>query len=188
VSAEDPGAIGKPIEVLPGERHADADREALPQRARADVYPREHGRGMPLEAAAVLAVGHELLVGDDVRRPVDRGEPRRRVSLGEDEPIVGRRLRVVEVVAEVLVDEDCHEVGRRHRRGRMTGLRGCAAADRVHAQLLAELAPALDWSHGVHSMARVSRSRGTVTWGYGNEQTSSALGTRPGGVDRLALA
>ena len=61
------------------------------------------------------------------------------MPLREDEPVVRGALRLVEVVAEVAVDEDRHEVGGGHRGRRVAGLRGRAHADRVDPELLPQL-------------------------------------------------
>ncbi len=50
----DPDAVGEPIEALAGERDADADGQALAERAGGDVDAGQHGRGMSLEPAAEL--------------------------------------------------------------------------------------------------------------------------------------
>ena len=55
VSAEHPDAVGKPVEVPARDGHADADRQALAERARGDVHPRQHGRRMALERRAELS-------------------------------------------------------------------------------------------------------------------------------------
>jgi hypothetical protein len=49
VAAEHPDARRQPVELLRRERHADADRQALAERARGDVDPRQHRRRVPLE-------------------------------------------------------------------------------------------------------------------------------------------
>ena len=99
----------------------------------------------------MLAVVHELLVGDDPRGAVDRVQQGRCVALREDETIVRRALRSGEVVAEVPVDEDRHEIRRGHRRRRVAGLRGRAHADGVDAELLPQLATAVGVGHARHS-------------------------------------
>ena len=154
VAAEDPDAVRKPVEVLPRERHPDADRQTLAQRAGRDVHPRDEWCGMPLQPAPELPVGHELLVRDRPGGLVDRVEERRGVSLGEDKAVVLGALRCVEVVAEVLRDEDRHQVRGRHRGRRVTGPGRRAAADGVDAQLLSELLPALDVVHVPSSVVR----------------------------------
>src|SRR6185312_7281567 len=63
------------------------------------------------------------------------------MPLREDQVIVQRVLGAVEVVAQVLGQEDGHQVGRGHRRGRVAGACCGGRADRVDAQLLAQLAP-----------------------------------------------
>ena len=91
VAAQDPDAVRKPVEVLPGERHPDADRQTLSERAGRDVHPRDERGRMSFEAAPEPAVRHQLLVRDRARRLVDRVQERRGVALGEDETVVLRR-------------------------------------------------------------------------------------------------
>ena len=115
VAADAPHAIRQPVELLAGERHADRDRQALPERAGRDVDPRDHRRRVPLEPRAELAEGQQLLVGDRAGGLEDGVDERRRVALREDQVVVPRVVRVVEVVAEVLREEHGHQVGRGHR-------------------------------------------------------------------------
>jgi hypothetical protein len=67
---------------------------------------------MSLEAAAQLAIAQQLLVVDRAGRAVHGVQQRRRVTLGEDEVVVARVARVVEVVAQVARKQYGHEVGR----------------------------------------------------------------------------
>ena len=158
VAAEAPDAVRQPVELLAGERHADRDRQPLAERAGRDVDPRELRRRVSLEPRAELAEGQQLLVGDRAGRLVDGVEQRRRVALREDQVVVARVVRLVEVVAEVLREQHRHQVGGRHRRGRVAGLRDGGCADRIDAQLLPQLAPELGVGHG-----RSLRTRGGVT-------------------------
>ena len=64
VAAEHPDARRKPVEVLGGEPHPDADRQALAQRASRNVHPRDQRSRVSLEHAAELAVREQLVVGD----------------------------------------------------------------------------------------------------------------------------
>jgi hypothetical protein len=107
----------------------------------------------------VLAVLHELVVGDDACGLVDRVQQCRRVALREHEPVVRRALRRVEVEAEVSVDEHRHEVGGGHRGRRVPGLRGRAHPDGVDAELLPQLATAVGVGHVSHSRFAFPRSR-----------------------------
>ncbi len=161
VAAENPGVGGDAIEALGGEGRPDSDRKTLTERAGGDVDPGEDGRGVPFEPASELAVREKLLVRDHAGGEVDRVEQRRRVALGEDQPVVRRALRRVEVVAEEAVDEHRQQVGGGHRRGGMPGLRSGAHADGVDSELLSQLAPALGVSHAGHSttLFRVGAAR-----------------------------
>ena len=137
VAAEDPGAVRQAVEPLARERDAHAVRQPLPERAGRDVDPRDDRSRVPLEAAAELAEREELLVGDRPGRLVDRVEQRRGVALREDEMVVPGVVRVVEVVAEVLRQQDGHQIGPGHRRGGMAGVGDRGGSHRVDAQLLA---------------------------------------------------
>ena len=106
VAAEHPHAARQALEVLRRKRHADADREALTERAGCDVDPRDGGCRVALEHAAERPVLEDVLVGDDPCGAVDRVQESRRVTLREDEAVVRGALRLGEVVAEVAVDED----------------------------------------------------------------------------------
>src|SRR5260370_6073976 len=63
------------------------------------------------------------------------------MSLGKDQVVVVRVVRIGEVVAQMLVQQDGHEIGRRHRRRGVPGAGRGGAADAVYAQLLRELVP-----------------------------------------------
>ena len=149
VAADHPDPEREPVELLAGERHADADRETLAERAGGDVDPGEHRCRVALEPRAELPVGEELLLRDDAGGAEEAVDERRRVPFREDEPVVGGAARLVEVVAEVSGEEDGGEIGRRHRRGRMTGARLRARAHRVDPQLLSQLPPELVLVHGL---------------------------------------
>ncbi len=123
VAAEHPHAERESVELPARERHADAVRQALAERAGGDVDPRDARRRMALEDAPELPVGHELVVRDRARGLEHRVHERRRVALREDEPVVARILRRVEVVAEVLGEQHRHEIRGGHRRRRMPRLR-----------------------------------------------------------------
>ena len=77
VAADDPDAEREAVEPLAGDRHPDADRQALAERPGRDVDPGEDGNGMPLEPRAELPVRAELLLGDARRR---RGTGRTRAA------------------------------------------------------------------------------------------------------------
>ena len=154
VAAEAPDAVGKPIEPLAGERDADRDRQALAERAGRDVDPGDLRSRMSLEPRPELAERQQLLVRDRAGGLEDRVEQRRRVTLREDQVVVARVVRAVEVVAEVLREQDGHEVRGRHRGRRMARLGNGRRADRIDAQLLAKLAPELWIGHGLSLRTR----------------------------------
>ena len=70
------------------------------------------------------------------------------MALREDEPVVVRVLRVVEVVAEVLREQHRHQVGGGHARGGMAGAGLRRRTDRVDPKLLPQLLPELDVGRG----------------------------------------
>ena len=102
VAAQDPDPVRELVEVLPGQRHAHRVGQALAQRAGGHVDPGQHRGGVPLQPGAEPPErGHQLFVGDDSDRLVDRVQQGRGVSLGEDQVVVGRAARFIPVVAEV---------------------------------------------------------------------------------------
>ena len=85
------------------------------------------------------------------------------MALREDQVVVPRVVRAVEVVAEVLREQHGHQVGGGHRGGRVAGFGDGRAADRVDAQLLAQLAPQLGVVQSLASWAEsTNRQRGNV--------------------------
>ena len=151
VAADHPHPERQPVEPLARVGHADPDREALAERARRHVDPRQDRRRVALEARAELPVGAELLLREGARGAEQAVDERRGVALREDEAVVGRVVRLVEVVAEVSCEENRGEVGRGHRRRGMTGARLRAGAHGVDAQLLSQLLPKLAFVHGSSS-------------------------------------
>ena len=142
VAAQAVGAERQAVEPLAGQRDADRDRQALAERPGGHVDPRDDRHGVALELRAELAEAEQVLVRDRARRLQHRVVQRRRVALGEDQVVVVRVVGVLEVEVQVLVEQDRHEVGRRQRGGGVTRGRRRGGADRVDAQLLAELAHA----------------------------------------------
>jgi hypothetical protein len=139
VAAQRPHPVGQMIEVTGAEGDAGGDRHALAERAGGDVGPREQRRRMALQAGAEPAEGEQLLVGDRPGGGVHRVDERRGVTLGEDEMVVVRVLGLVVVVVQVTGHEHRHQIGGRHRGGRMPGVGGGGGADGVDAQSLREL-------------------------------------------------
>ena len=164
VAAQAPDPIRQAVELLAGQRDAHRDRQALPQGPGGHVDPRQDGRRMSLDPAAELAEGEHLLVADRAGGLVHRIQQRRRVALAEDQMIVPRILWRAEVVVEVLRHEHGHEVGGRHRRRRVAAAGGAARADRVDADLLAELAPIVVLTrHGCEAPQVVCRTERGLT-------------------------
>ena len=158
VAAQAPHAVGQAVELLARERHADRDRQALAERAGGHVDPRDDRDRVALELGAERAERQQLLVGDRAGRLEHRVVQRRRVALGEDQVVVVRVLRVLVVEPEVLLHQDRHQVGRRHRGRRVAGVGRRGGADGVDAQLLAELA------HAATSRSRLSSTSEKSSW------------------------
>jgi len=93
---------GRRSRVLRGEPHADADRQALPERSCRDVHPRNQRSRMSFEDAPELAVCQQFIVADGSGPRAESRSRASRHALREDEPVVGRALRVVEVVPEMV--------------------------------------------------------------------------------------
>ena len=141
VAAQHPDPVRELVEALAGERDADADRAGPGRASRWRRRPTAGPGSDAPRAGCRTSERQQLLVGDRAGRLVHRVEQRRGVALREDQVVVAGVVRVVEVVAEVLREQDRHQVGGGHRGGRMPGLRDGGRADRVDAQLLAELTP-----------------------------------------------
>ena len=94
VAAQHPHAVGQLVQRPARHRDADADRQALAERAGGHVGRRDPRRGVALEPRVELAERQQLLVVDRADRLQDRVVERRRVALGEDQVVVGRVVRV----------------------------------------------------------------------------------------------
>src|SRR5262249_6700934 len=88
--------------------------------------------------------GEQLLVGDDAGRLVHGVEQRTGVALAEDEAIVVRSARVGPVEAEVLDEEDGHEVGGGHAGRGVSAAGGRGAANAIDAELGGQLLPSAE--------------------------------------------
>ena len=98
------------------------------------------------------------------------------MALREDEPVVVRVVRVVEVVAQVLREQHGHQVGRGHARGRMPGARLRGRADRIDPELLPQLSPELDVVHGYDlSLRRVPENLGAIVRRRSTSRSGAAL-------------
>src|SRR3954447_7111192 len=130
---------------------------------------------MALEPGVELAEREQLVVVDDPRRLEDRVVERRRVTLGEDQVVVGRVVEVVRVEPQIAaVEQHGHQVGGRHGRRRVTRARGRAGADGVHPQLLAELAEAIRVAHaGTIESRLASTSANSLSKDLANFSTPS---------------
>ena len=158
VAAQAPHAVGQAVELLARQGDADGDRQALAERAGGHVDPRDDRDRVALELRPEPAEREQLLVGDRPRGLEHRVVERRRVALGEDQVVVVGVPGVLVVEVEVLLHQHRHQVGRRHRRRRVAGVGGRRRADRVDAQLLAELA------HAATSRSRLSSTSENSSW------------------------
>ena len=105
------------------------------------------------------------------------------MALREDEPVVVRILRVLEVVAQVLREQHGHQVGGGHPRGRMAGAGLRRGADRVDPQLLPQLAPELDVVSGHEAILGPSgRATRHLPSGYGPNREAAGGRHRYGTV------
>ncbi len=154
VPAQHPHPVADAVQALARERDADADRQSLAERSGGRLHPGQPpGRGMPFERAAQRAEGEQFGVLDQPDR-LERGvQQRRGVSLGQHETVVAGVGGAIDVVAEVVGEEDGHQVGGGHGRGRMPGPGGIGGPHTVHAQLLSQF----DEFGGVHESPSAGR-------------------------------
>ena len=141
VAAQRPDPVRQAVEVLAGVGDANRDRQSLAQRSGGHVDPRQDGRRVALDPAAEPAEGEHLLVLDGAGRLVHGVQQRRGVALGEDQVVVARVVRRVEVVVQVLRSSGrpsgpprtSTRSGGRSPRPSWTGSSRPAAAGRAHA-------------------------------------------------------
>jgi hypothetical protein len=128
-----------------GERHAERDREALPERARRGLDPGQRDAiRVPLEAAPELAERLQLGLGQ-LARLRQRGVQRRdAVALRHDEAITAGPRRVAGAPPERVEDEGGDDLGRGQRAAGMPRAGGGDHADHVLAQLPRDRLQALD--------------------------------------------
>ena len=115
VPEQDPHARGALVQPH-RERHPEADRRPLPERAGGGLDPRELGerRRVSLDRRAELPERQHHRVIDRPDRLQRRVQHRRGVSLGEHEPIVRRAPRVGQVGPEVVGEQDRDQMRGRH--------------------------------------------------------------------------
>ncbi len=100
VAGQDVGVIALLVDPG-GQRVADADRQPLAERAGRGLDAGEPLHvGVPLERAAQLAQGHDLVVREIARLGQRRVEHRRRMPLGENEPVAVGPVRVLGIVPQ----------------------------------------------------------------------------------------
>ena len=114
--------VGVVIEIVQagGQRHADADAQALAQRAGRHVHERQARRRMTFEVAAELAEFQQFTGGEQAGfRP--RGiKQRRGVALGKNKTIVVVVVGILRVVTHVAEKQRGHHVRRRAARSRVS--------------------------------------------------------------------
>ena len=142
VAAQAPDAVGQAVEpACPPARRRRAIGRPWPSEPVATSVGGIRGVGWPSSRESSLRNVEQLGVVDDARRLEHRVVQRRGVALGEDQVVVAPGCPGRSCPAQVAaVEQHRHQVGGRHRRGRVAGAGGRAGADGVHPQLLAELA------------------------------------------------
>lgn len=135
---------------------------------------------MPFEPAAEPTVGQQLLVGDPAGGFEQRVVQRRRMALGEHQMVVAWVVRVPQVHREVPVEQHGHQVGGRHRRGRVPGPGGRAGPDRVHPKLLGQfMTERRAWHH------RLPLSDCDCSGGVPGSRSSTPVGAQVDHLERL---
>ena len=180
VAAQDPDVERELVEVLAGNGDADRVGQALAEGSGRHVDPREHRGRVTLQAGAELPVRlQQLLLGDDPDRPEHGVEQRRGVALGEHDVVVGGQVGPVPVVAQVAEEQHRHEVGRRHRRRGVPGLRLGAAPDRVDPQLASQLAGGVELVLGHRATSSGGFWEACAAWRNRPNCTVTAAGRDP---------
>src|SRR5579875_1844580 len=128
-----PDPVGAAVDVPTRQGDANADCKPLPERAGCDLDPGQDRHGMALQAAAEAPEGEKLLFADCPGRSEERVEEGRGVPLGEDQVVIVRIRRVIEIVVQVLCREYSDEIRGREGRCRMAGAGPGAGSDAVHA-------------------------------------------------------
>ena len=136
IAEQDPQAIGKFVQVLAVESHADADGQALAEGAGGHVDIGQHpGIGMALQRTTELAQAHQFLVGDRPGRLEQGVEQGTGMTLAEDEAVIVRMMRLGPVEAKVIRQKDRHEVRRGHAGRRMARPRCRGAPNTIDTEL-----------------------------------------------------
>ena len=144
VTQQDPDPSVAPVEPH-REGHPEPDREALAERAGRHVHPGQLGdrRRMALQRRSLSAERQKLVVAERADPLQGRVEPRRRVALRQDEPVVQRVRGILDVEAEMVGEQDGQQVRAGHRRGRVTGTGGRRRAQAIDGDLCGEPVPEL---------------------------------------------
>jgi hypothetical protein len=121
-----------------GERHADADAEALAERTRRHVREREARRGMTFQFAGELPERRQF--GNrqkTVFRP--RGVKQRRgVAFRQNETVVVIVVRILRIVTHLPEKKRGDQIRRREARGRMSAARRRRRGDGMNSQLVGD--------------------------------------------------
>ncbi len=138
VTAQHPDPEVPAVEPQARQRDPGADAEALPERSRRDVHPRQRGRRVALQPAPGGPIPAQLLRRHRTGRDVHRVQQRCGVPLREEEVVVGGVLGGLEVVTQVPGQQHGHQIRRRQRRRGVAGPGVVRRPHRVHAELPAQ--------------------------------------------------
>lgn len=139
VAAQHPHPVRLVLQVASRGGDAHAVGDALAQRSGRHVHPGKDGRGVALKARSERAVRrHEFVLVDGARGVEHRVQQGRGVSLGEDQVVVGRVLRLLPVVAEMTGHQYGHQVGGGQAGGGVARAGRGAGPHGVHTELLGE--------------------------------------------------
>ena len=90
---------------------------------------------MTFQAAAQFAQSQKLFIGNRADGFVGRVQQRASMAFGENQAVIVGVFRVIEIVAQVIGEQNAHQLGSAHRGCRMAGASGCRTANAVDAQL-----------------------------------------------------
>ena len=134
VAEQDISAVVQVVEPR-AQRHADADAQALAQRAGRHIRKRQARGRMAFEVAAELAELEQVLHREQPGLRPGGVQQRRGVAFGEDEAVVVVVVGILRVVAHVPEEQGRHHVGRRTARGGMPAARRRGRGDGMNPQL-----------------------------------------------------
>ena len=137
VAEQDVGAVVQVVEPR-AQRHADADAQALAQRAGRHVHERQARGRMAFEVAAELAELEQVLHREQPGLGPGRVEQRRGVAFGEDEAVVVVVVGVLRVVTHVPEEQRRDQVGRGTARSGMPAARRRRRGNGMNPQLVGD--------------------------------------------------